>query len=206
VTVAERPTFDAAEEQAIRRRVKDELRTRLGAIRRAVPADARAARAARIVEHVRRLPEWTTSRVGAAYGARRGEADPPALVAEARAAGRTVVLPRTDVERDTITWHVAREDAVLERGSFGVLEPPANAELVQLDRIDLVLVPAIAVDERGHRLGHGRGFYDRALRDMPRARRCALVFAFQRLAEIPDTEGDERVHVVVTDEGVYEPV
>jgi 5-formyltetrahydrofolate cyclo-ligase len=114
------------------------------------------------------------------------------------------VLPRVEFERDAITWRIAGDEPTYERGGLGVLEPPESALIVESASIDLVLVPAVAVDDRGHRLGHGKGFYDRALREMPNARRCAVVFDFQRLAELPNTAGDEKMHIVVTDRGTFE--
>jgi 5-formyltetrahydrofolate cyclo-ligase len=85
---------------------------------------------------------------------------------------------------------------------MGFLQPPAGSPRVPELDVGIVLVPALAVDERGHRIGWGKGFYDRLLPLVPDAVRIALVFDFQLVAEVPDTPGDERVDYVVTDSRV----
>ena len=72
--------------------------------------------------------------------------------------------------------------------------------------IDVIVVPALQVDPRGHRIGYGAGYYDSALpRFAPPARAIAVAFSFQLIAEVPVTEGDVPVSLVVMDEAVYGP-
>ena len=71
-------------------------------------------------------------------------------------------------------------------------EVPASA-------VDFVLVPALAVDLQGNRLGYGKGLYDRLLPTLPTALRCALAYDFQLVSELPSSPTDAPVDVVVTD-------
>jgi 5-formyltetrahydrofolate cyclo-ligase len=90
-------------------------------------------------------------------------------------------------------------DAMIEH-SLGFREPPASAPLAEPGELDVVLVPALAVDPRGHRIGYGAGHYDRAIPRFAAPERCvAVAFDFQLVAEIPDTAGDVPVGAVVTD-------
>ena len=67
-------------------------------------------------------------------------------------------------------------------------------------------MPALQVDDRGHRIGYGAGFYDRTLpRFAPPARAVVVAFDFQLIPEVPVTEGDVALDIVVTDERVIEP-
>ncbi len=197
--------LDAAAEVQLRHRAKQQIRKSMQAVRRTVPADARARRSARIAEHVRGLGGWTRARVVAGYVAMRGEVDPAALLDEVRGSGRMVVLPRVDVDAQTLELRRVDDGVSLEESAMGFLQPPASAPRVDEGEVDLVLVPALAADERGYRIGWGKGFYDRLLPLMPRATRVALVFDFQLVAEVPETPGDEPVDVVVTDTRVVEP-
>ena len=121
----------------------------------------------------------------------------------ARAAGKVVVLPRVDMEAQRVVLH-RWDGEPLEPGAFGIPEPSPDAPVV--DRVDLILVPALAVDETGHRIGWGKGFYDKLLADeAATAFRVALVFQFQLLAESPATPHDIPVHVVVTDQRTIRP-
>ena len=97
-----------------------------------------------------------------------------------------------------------RDVEPVESGSMRVPEPPEDSPLVDPAEVDLVIVPALVLDERGARIGYGAGYYDHLLPRLTRAVRIGVVFDFQLVAEVPETVGDERVNVVVTDERVIE--
>jgi 5-formyltetrahydrofolate cyclo-ligase len=86
-----------------------------------------------------------------------------------------------------------------ETGAMRVPEPPESAPAIPEVEVDLVIVPALALDERGARIGYGAGYYDELLPRLARAKRVGIAFDFQLLAEVPETPGDERVHAIVTD-------
>jgi 5-formyltetrahydrofolate cyclo-ligase len=102
----------------------------------------------------------------------------------------------------------ALEGAFEERG-HGFPEPRADAPRAEADAIDLVIVPGLAFDPRGHRIGYGAGFYDRFLAPLSRpsgaahARAVGVCFDFQVLAEAPTSPEDVAVAVVVTDKRVF---
>ena len=189
--------MDPALETQLRYRAKEQIRKRMRALRNAVPKEARAKRSHAIATRVREIDAWQSAKVIAGYVAMRGEADPAELLAEARDRGLEVALPRVDFESETLTLHRMTGD--LEESGMGFFQPPKESPRVPEEAIELVLVPALAADEIGYRIGWGKGFYDRMLPAMPRAMRVALVFDFQLIAEVPSTPGDERVDCVVTD-------
>jgi 5-formyltetrahydrofolate cyclo-ligase len=87
--------------------------------------------------------------------------------------------------------------------ALGFREPPADAP--PASELDVIVVPALAVDPRGHRIGYGAGHYDRTLAALgPGVVSVAVAFDFQLLAEIPNTDGDVAVGWVVTDERAME--
>lgn len=184
----------------LRWHLKVQLRKQLKAIRRALPTEARAARSSAISARVRELDAFAECRHMAAYAPIRGEADPSALVREALARGAKVAMPRVDEESNEVVLHdIGDPDELVVSGRFAIPEPRRDAPRTPLEEVELVLVPALGLDPSGRRLGWGRGFYDRLLPRLPRARRVGLVYDFQLLAEIPDHEHDQRVDVVVTD-------
>ncbi|NOY92549.1 MAG: 5-formyltetrahydrofolate cyclo-ligase [Deltaproteobacteria bacterium] len=182
-----------------------ELRRQMKAIRGALPAEARARRSSAIVARVRELDIWSKARNVAAFVSIRGEADPGALVDEILASGKRLALPRVDMEAGVVRMHELREGMELvEHGRFRIPEPPADAPLMPSEELDLVLVPALGLDPRGHRIGWGRGFYDQLLPSMPNATRVAIAYDFQLLAEIPFSERDVQMDFVVTDRRTLE--
>jgi 5-formyltetrahydrofolate cyclo-ligase len=169
---------------------KESLRKRLRAERAAIaPAELRASSEACCRNAA---PLLSRAKVVAFYAATRGEIDPAQLVA---GVGRAV-WPRVDGA--TMSFR----EGPLEPGRFDIPAPREHAPAVAPDEIDLVFVPGLAFDDRGHRLGYGRGYYDAALAAAPRAVRVGLCHAFQRVDRVPLRPGDEPVDYLVTPDGV----
>jgi len=107
-------------------------------------------------------------------------------------------LPAFDVSAQS---YVARRVRNLETdiipGKFGVAEPLPDCAEIRLNQFDLVLVPGVAFDGRGHRLGRGRGYYDRILAAASGVK-CGVAYNFQLLEQIPTEPHDARVDFVFT--------
>jgi 5-formyltetrahydrofolate cyclo-ligase len=193
------------DELELRFRAKDDLRKRLRAIRRAVPAAARHERSLRVETRLAEQPEWTSAKRVALYASMHSEVETAGIQTRAFAEGKEVFLPRMDAEKNDIELARVLEGDELVESGYGFMEPGSAAQLADPASIDLVLVPVLAVDERGFRLGYGRGFYDRLLPRLPRAFRVALAFDFQLMGELPNTPGDEPVHCIVADAQMIRP-
>jgi 5-formyltetrahydrofolate cyclo-ligase len=192
------------DDQSLRRRVKDEIRTRMRQVRKALPAAVRAERASRIHAALFELAEWKEASSVLVYASMRTEVDTGPVVERARAEGKRVACPRMSddgAELDPRVWEAGVTP--YEQGRLAP-EPPPEAHRMPLEQLELVIVPALALDPRGGRIGYGKGYYDRLLARIPQVARVAVAFDFQLLAEIPETEGDERVHVIVTDARVLD--
>ena len=94
-------------------------------------------------------------------------------------------------------------DNLVSSGKFGILEP-IEAMKIAYKNIDLILVPGIAFDLHGHRIGYGFGYYDRFLKKVPKALKIGLCFDFQIVEKIPNHEHDVPVDLIVTDERVVD--
>lgn len=89
----------------------------------------------------------------------------------------------------------------VERGAFGIWEPKPTCRIIQPEQIDLLLVPGVAFDRQGNRLGRGRGFYDRLLRTI-QAPKMGICFDFQLLPEIPTEPFDQPMDIILTDKRI----
>lgn len=190
------------DEDALRAGVKEEIRARRRALRRALPKDARERRSAAIAHRVAELDEWRAAHTVLMFVSMRTEVQMRSLVELAWSEGKRVATTRMNAERDDLTLHLWNDGDPLEESGMMFSQPREDAERIAEDEVDLVLVPALALDERGHRIGYGKGFYDRLLPRLTRATRVAVVFHFELIAEVPEREGDEPVDVIVTDERV----
>ncbi|ELC8443605.1 5-formyltetrahydrofolate cyclo-ligase [Clostridium perfringens] len=88
-----------------------------------------------------------------------------------------------------------------ESGAFGILEPSVECEDISED-VDLIIIPGLAFDINGNRLGYGGGFYDRFLRKYPNSKRVALCYDFQIFDEIPHEFFDEKVDLIISEEKI----
>lgn len=199
--------------EEIGRRVKAELRDRMRRVRKAIGDEGRAQRSRAIADRVLALPAWQRAATVALFVPMRTEVDVTLLEAAARAAGKTIVAPRMiETERPDAPPLLSLELRVWEDGVAPVesgrmvREPPASAPLADPATVDLVIVPALALDESGARVGYGAGLYDRLLPRCTRAVRVAVAFAFQLVAELPTAPHDQRVHAIVTDERTLDVV
>jgi 5-formyltetrahydrofolate cyclo-ligase len=191
---------DAPLSQSIaeKRAVRHEMEIR----RRALDAATLASRSVEACRHLRSLPEWDLAGTVALYAALGGEVD-PAVVLPA-ATGKRLVFPRMEGTRRILTFHAASGLDALVPGRHGVLEPIPDADTaVPLGAIDLFVVPAVAFDTAGRRLGRGQGYYDATLSAArPEAVRVGLAFDWQVVAALAADPWDEGMDVVVTDEKV----
>jgi 5-formyltetrahydrofolate cyclo-ligase len=120
----------------------------------------------------------------------------------ARAEGKSIAAPRMIDEGRTLELRAWDLDVEPVESGRMVREPPETAQLIDPATIDLVITPGLAFDDRGGRIGYGAGLYDRLLPRCIEATRVGVCLDFQLVAEVPETDGDARVHVVVTDERV----
>ena len=149
---------------------KQQLRTQLKAMRRGLGPSRRAEADAAVARHVLELPEWGRAGVVLTYLSVRDEVDTRALVRAAWEAGKVVAAPRVVGPRE-LAWYRVESDDALETSRLGIEEPVAcDSRLVGvcgLPQDALALVPALAFDERGYRIGYGGGFYDAFLAHFP---------------------------------------
>ena len=163
--------------------MKQRLRTQLKAMRRGLGPSLRAEADAAVARRVRELPEWGRAGVVLAYLSVRDEVDTRTLVGDAWEAGKVVAAPRVTGPRE-LAWYRVEPGDALETSRLGIEEPVARSDrlvdVVGLAPDALALVPALAFDEKGYRLGYGGGFYDAFLARFPGvsvglAREAALV-------------------------------
>lgn len=148
---------------------------------------------------------WRGASCVALYAAVRGEADTTLLLADAWERGKRVLLPRVAAGVAGMMDFVPCEQGqALETGCFGIPQPCGTMRAETLQIPDLVIVPGVAFDREGRRVGSGGGYYDRMLGrpDMRDAVRIGLAYAFQLVDRIPAEAWDAPMHALATEEGL----
>ena len=185
--------------QAQKRALRLACRARLAAL----SPDQRASRGLAIRQHLETLPAFRSARVVLGFAPLPDEPDIAPLLIRAMAEGKAVAVPRVDWEQPAIVpaqvrdWHI---DLVADQRQL--LVPSADCPLVPVDAIDVILVPGLAFDRAGRRLGRGGGFYDRFLATAPaRAARVGVAFEAQVVDSVPVGDQDCTVSALVTEAG-----
>lgn len=113
------------------------------------------------------LPEYKNAKTIAAYYGKTsaGEFDTIPLLKQILHDNKTLALPRVDAKTNhLILYHVTDLETDLESGVFGLIEPKINpAHIIDIDQLDLILVPGLVFDQYGNRYGYGKGYYDKLL-------------------------------------------
>jgi 5-formyltetrahydrofolate cyclo-ligase len=178
---------------------KAELRRTTKATMQALAADELAAASQGICA---RLSTWQVLRQAQlvmAYLPLAGEANIRPVVASL-AAQQRLALTRVDWSGKVLQPALVENLSDLVEGRYGVFEPPADAREVAPGDLDLILVPGLAFDPRGNRLGRGAGFYDRFLAD-PAVRGvvCGVALEAQIVQDVPTDPWDIRLHLIATE-------
>jgi 5-formyltetrahydrofolate cyclo-ligase len=174
----------------LRKQVQAELERMAPEARAAASAQARAILTAQ--------PLWQQAQSVLFFAPLPEELDVWPLLAEALSAGKQVALPRFVAEtRSYIACQIENPETEVEVGQFGIREPVVQCIRLASKCMDLILVPGVAFDLHGHRLGRGKGYYDRLLTAV-RGTACGVAFDQQLVPEIPIGPHDVRMNCLLT--------
>ena len=137
----------------------------------------------------------------AGYVAIKGELSPAGALGYVRDSGGTVALPRVSDTPPRLRFHSLPTGVRLRPGRFGLSEPPETAPEIKVGELAAMIVPGLAFDPAGRRLGFGGGYYDGVIDDARAARVAVIGFAydFQIVDRCPAGAGDRSVDLIVTD-------
>ena len=179
--------------------MRSEMRQRLASME----AEKRAALSARACDRLLATAAFERAWTVMIYLALPDELDTQRLALRAFQDGKTVCAPRVDWEHTRMTPVTldAYDETRFEVCKFSVREPGAGAQPVPIEDLDVVIVPGLAFDRSGYRLGRGEGFYDRFLSQpgLRGAKVFGLCFDFQVAPSVPTSDYDVPMDVVVTE-------
>jgi len=186
-------------------RLKHEIRAQAEANRRARPEKDGASET--ICATLAALPEYAAAETVMGYVHFRSEVRTRGLLAAALGEGKRVVVPYCLADR--LGLFLLESIDELAPGTWGIPEPKVELrslpnKQVDASRLDLVVVPGVAFDREGHRLGYGKGYFDRLLAHVrPDASLAGLAFECQLFPEIPSGPHDVAMDRVITEKAVY---
>jgi len=189
------PTFTmTAQLDSAKASLRQQVRARLNAI---TPAQREAA-SLQICSRLRQQAIWQSAGSILSFAPLPAEPDIWPLLEEALLSGKTVALPRFSSQKQSyVACVVQNPGADLASVHIGIREPSDSRPEIPLNRLDFVLVPGVAFDARGGRLGRGKGFYDRLLAAV-NGTKCGVAFDEQIVDAVPVGPLDIRVNCIVT--------
>ena len=180
---------------------KKELRKRMLAKRRALSViNTKTKNGEFFSKYIKELDIYKKSSKILAYLAMEGEPDLDEFIRYALIDGKSVYVP---VCVDKQNMFAARINSFedLEIGMYDIRTLSYPYEIAKPDEIDLVLIPSVACDLRGNRLGMGKGYYDRYLTEIPYKKRIAVIWSFQIIHNVPIDKFDRKVSKIITEKG-----
>lgn len=178
---------------------KDALRRIIRAKKSAMPAADMRLLSRRITDRLLALPVIRSARTLMLYHSLPDEVSTLDAIETLAADGKTVLLPHV-INKSDMEMRVYSGSKNLREGSFGIMEPQGKP-FVCYDEICVIVVPGMAFDKAGNRLGRGKGYYDRLLRRIPQAYKIGLCFAFQIVGHINTEEHDVPMDCLLSENG-----
>ena len=169
---------------------KEELRKTILEKRLVLPADQIHLLSKPIQEKLIKGPLWSSCEKVGLYAPIKNEVETKLLFMQALEMGYSVYFPRVE---QGIRFYEIHDPSDLQKGAWGIPEPKDNcSSLEKLEELELIVVPGIVFDKKGHRLGYGKGFYDNLLKNFPN-QTVGLAYDFQVVEELPVDTHDCRL-------------
>lgn len=183
---------------------KNEIRARYKEKRASLAPEQKRARDIKVCNLFLQLATFRFADTLLLYSPRAGEIDINPIIDRALELGKRVALPRCEAERGKMTYHFIESREQLHAGAFGILEPDASLpcyDPLTDEGVAVCVVPALVFDQRGYRLGYGKGYYDRYLPAF-KGTTVGVIYQDFILNRVPRGRFDLAVDVMVTDKGV----
>jgi 5-formyltetrahydrofolate cyclo-ligase len=154
------------------------------------------ARSRRIQDFLINSKEFRSAEIIGAYYAFGSEVRTDVIIEQARSIGKKLALP--SIEGENLTFYELSSGKYLVKGRFGIMEPLPYG---LIDRMGMIVVPGIAFDKNGYRLGYGKGYYDKFLAKR-KVFSVGLGYSFQLLENLPSGEHDKKLDAISTEDGI----
>ncbi len=180
------------------------IRQRMQQIRENMDEEDSKKKSAAIAKRLLKISSYSKANTVMLYIGLNKEVRTREIIKEALAAQKKVVVPSTDIQEGKIRAVQIESLETLKPGAYGIPEP-AIKKLVNVDEIEAVVVPGVAFDTEGNRVGYGLGYYDKFLKTT-RAKKIALAYEIQVIDKIRATENDVPMDYIITEEKVIEVI
>jgi len=187
------------------REKKQEIRDEISKTLQSLPDDLRLENTRIIENRLFEFANFLESKIVMLYVNAENEVETQSILKRAFDFGKIVVLPAFDTKKfSMVPMKVDHPQKDLVKGPRGILEPDANrCKEVPFDCIDIAIIPGVAMDEKGGRVGSGEGYYDRIIPKLPMTtRKVGLVLEDQMVPQVPMESHDKHVDIIITEKRI----
>ncbi|HOT21090.1 MAG TPA: 5-formyltetrahydrofolate cyclo-ligase [Sedimentibacter sp.] len=182
---------------------KSQLRKRVLNVRNNMSKEDVKKNSNAIMDKITSLDIYKQSKVVFIYMDFKNEVITSNLIKRMLCEKKRVVIPYTDSINTVLIPSEITKESDLKQNSFGYFEPKSILP-VNIEEIDLVIVPGVVFDKNLNRIGFGKGYYDKILNRLkPSAKKVALAHDFQVLEDIPAEEHDVKMDMIITEKNIY---
>lgn len=182
--------------------MKNEIRRRVLAEREKMSAEEVREKSIKIQERLFGSSYYQSSRTIMTYIDFHNEVETRDIVRKAIEDDKVIVVPLCGSGSTLLPVRIESLDD-LEPGTKGILEPTETRNIVDVKKLDLVLMPGITFDRSGNRVGYGLAYYDRFLEQLsPSTLIVALAYSFQVIDSVPFEEHDQKIHFIITEDEI----
>ena len=186
--------------------VKKSIRKAISAMKKEVPLEKKIERSASIIDKLENHPDFIRAQNILFYWSMNDEVHTHIAV-QKWGASKNIFLPVVDGD-DLLIKKFCGVETLVAGESFAITEPSVDADETSIDNIDLVVVPGVAFDREGGRMGRGKGFYDRMFSKVTDKKqtpiKIGVCFDFQLIGEVPKEPHDELMNTIITESKVIE--
>lgn len=183
-------------------RTKQYLREQAKTARSAIPAAEASRKSRAIRDRLRDLFDGHTEIM--VYASKDPEVETEGIIADLLAAGKRVIVPIIERETCTLRLSYLEDLSVLVPSTFSVPEPIGHEIPARAADVEVVVVPMLAYDKSGNRLGYGAGYYDRFLERCPHPVTIGIAYSCQEVALLPAEPNDVTMDYIVTEKGIID--
>jgi len=184
-------------------KMKDRLRKSIAKKRNVLSTSEVLEKSSRIKKRVFEMDLFRDAQTILFYVSYGNEVYTHDMIKESISLGKTVVVPKSVTKNNALILSRLTDWNNLEVGAYNILEPKQESiEQVDVESIDLIIIPGVVFDESGNRIGHGKGYYDRLLNDSQNIPNIGLAFELQMIDNIESEKHDEKIDVIITEDRI----
>jgi 5-formyltetrahydrofolate cyclo-ligase len=176
---------------------KNQIRSAVGRKRRYLTAYEKVKLDNEITSRLVKLDEWKKAKNILIYVSHKYEINTLKLIKKA-ISDKNIIVPKTHIRFDTLSLHQIDNPDDLTEGRYSLLEPHPGTLILSPSEIDLAIIPGIAFDKKGHRIGYGKAYYDRLNKHL-KCPKISLAYSFQIVDNIPAQKHDIPIDLIITE-------